>query len=390
MNSRDIWGQVSKTRKQSYLDAELRMVEDSFDKNINYEVFYKNYNPSEKFEAWIYDESSERKDAMKKFCRMRPSQSIRQGEYIHWNNDIWICLGTDTQYENRQLGMIYQCLDDSLKWIDEYGYHEYAIYSSSKVLRDPLSDGRAVSLVEESMEAYIQKNEDTLRIIENMRFTFGTRSVFKVIEVLDFYIDNTIKILLKKDENRAEDDFVNGIAENISLSVYINNLLDEEELGVQKQLSSAIEIEGSIDDTKIVKWYSSNPSVATITESGYIEFLTEGSCTITADYNGVKTSKDIEVKTAITQLYSYIVSPEIYNIRIDREIEYTIEKYLNGVLVVDTYTIVDNTSDIGYEFEQTSNNKFRIKNISNKSLNVDIEINSTTDIINKTYSLRVW
>lgn len=270
MNSKELWIDTLNTKKENRVDLFQYKISKNFNDNINSEVVYKNFNPLDTYNVWISDDNSEKSQFEKKVIRMELNASILQGEYIHWNNDIWLVMGVDTQYSYSKVGSIYKCIEQQLKWVDDTGLHSYPIFSQSKVLRDPLLDNGKVFLVDDSAEVYVQKNADTLKIFENQRFIFGTRTVFKVIEVVDYYITNTIKLLLKKDEQTVGDDFVNQLAENNKYD-YLDNVPTEEINGTTTYVITPV------DDDKITIGQN-----ITFTVEKYVdEILTPFSCSIT-------------------------------------------------------------------------------------------------------------
>jgi len=391
LNSREIWGQIKRTPRENYIQVEDHMLRSRFEDTLNAETYFKDFDMLNSYVGWIYDDSSERKDLERKFLQVHPDDSIRQGEYIHWNNGTWICLGVDTQYANKQKGMIYECLDENMNWIDEYGYHSFPFFSLAKVLRDPLSDGRAISLVEDTMEAYLQNNEETIRINENVRFAFGVDSIFRVIERIDYAIDNTLKIIMKKDERRPTDNFIDNIAENTIIQIIVEPLFINGNIGGQQQLMSTIRINGKEDLTKTIVWSSSDPSIATINSFGLVSFVSLGICNIVAEYNGIKTTTSVECTATPIISTEYIIEPLIEIIPIGKSYVYTINKYVNGILVPDSFTITDMTvSSTGYEFNQITSNTYSLKNVSNNNLNVEIEASNGIDITSKIYKLRTW
>lgn len=390
MGSRDLWSKIKKTPRQKYIDAEDRMLRRRFDDPINYEIYYKNFDQSVEYSGWFYDDSSERKDYERKFLQVHPDDSIRQGEYIHWNGDIWICLGVDKQYDNKQKGLIYQCLESTMNWVDQDGYHSFPFWSQSKVLRDPLSDGRAISLVEDTLEVFMQKNEETLTIKENLRFAFGVDSVFRVIERIDFAIDNTIKVIMKKDERRPNDDFVNGIAENTLIEVSIESTNVDGDISSQEQLSGAIMIDGVEDNTKTLIWSSSDESVVTVDENGLLTFISIGVSTITAEYNGITGSITAECTATPTTNIEYATNPLDETITIGEEGSFYVNKYVNGAVVPDSFTITDLTLKGGYTFTQIDGNSFNIKNTSANNVDLSLKFDDGLNDFTKIYKLRMW
>lgn len=220
MNSKNIYSFVdNRTTKQRRLDTKENLIKRSFYGNINYEQVYKNGSQSNTLDCWIYDDKSERKDGELKFIQPHPDQNLVRGDYIHWQDGIWLVRGINPQYKMATIGMMYKCLEPKFRWIDNLGLHEIPFYAQSKVLRDPLLDNSKLYLVDDSMEAYVQENDETITMFENMRFAFGANTIYKIIEIVDFYIEGIIKIILKKDEQVIQDDFVNHIAYNDRLII---------------------------------------------------------------------------------------------------------------------------------------------------------------------------
>jgi len=321
LNSRELYGGILNTKKENRIDLFKYKINKNFNDNINSEIIYKNYNPEDIYNTWIYDKHSVENQFERKYIRMELNKTITQGEYIHWNNDTWIVMGVDTQYEFSQVGMIYKCIQQKLKWIDDTGKHTYDIFSQSKVLRDPLLDNGKVFLVDDSAEVYIQKNSDTLKLYENQRFLFGDRTAFKIIEVIDYYIENTIKLLLKKDEVTVGDDFTTGLARNIKYD-YLND-----------------------KKTKIV--------------DGTTEYI-------------ITPIEDDKIVIGQTQVF-------------------TINKYINGILVVFNSTITQPLVDSSFSFSSTLN-EFTIQNNSQSNLDITVTTTDTDSlfVFEKIYELRMW
>ncbi len=294
MNSRELW--TKNTKKENRVDLFKYKLDKNFDDNINSTIVYKNNNPLDTYRAWVYDDHSIKNQFEKKFIRMEVDKPILQGEYIHFNGDIWFVMGIDTQYGYAQVGTMYKCIEQRLKWFDDDGYHEFPIFSQSKVLRDPLLDNGKLFLVDDSAEVYIQKNSETMKIFENQRFIFGTRTVFKTIEFIDYYIENTIKLLLKKDEQTVGDDFVNQIATNTKYSEALNEVTEVE----NEDDDTITYVITPIDDDKIPIG-----TTATFTVTKYVsEIETPFTCVITQPivspsfiFNSVSNTFTIENKS---------------------------------------------------------------------------------------------
>lgn len=390
MNSKDVWKQVRKSKKTYYEDSKIRHIEDNFKDNINYEQVYKNFDPEDIYDTWIYDFHSEKKDSEEKYIQMYPYQTIKQGEYIFWKEEPWICMGVDLQYEYKQLGMMYKCLEYPLKWIDQNGLHSYPIWSQSKVLRDPLADGRPIVLIESSMELYVQRNEDTLSIKPNDRFIFGQRTVFRVLETIDFYIDGILKVMLKKDEeNHSKDDFINGIAFNdYNTKVVLAFGSVEGDIGEERFLQADVEINGVVDGTKVITWSSANTSVATVDQTGKVVFVGYGVADIVAEYNGITGTVTVLCTNTGGTDIEYRITPSVTTVSVGESQIFTVEKYVNTILEPVTFTFVASSGD--FDFEVVDGNTYKVINISEKYGEVVVEATEGLNTETFNHKLRAW
>jgi len=397
MNSRELWTSIDGDIRESRIENKKKVLLRSFKGNINYETFYKDFNPSVRYDAWIYDDKSERLDYEKKFVQMHPNQSIRQGEYIHWKNkdDIWLVRGVDTQYDYVKVAIMHRCLDNRLVWVDKQGLHRMPIFSQSKVLRDPLLDNGKIFLVDDSMEAYVQKNEVTSQIQENYRFVFGDRTVFKVIEIVNYYIDNTIKILLKKDENLSKDSFQNGIAYIKDYSFEITPNLPngiQGNVGDTYQLESNFVYNGDKVDTTNTVWSIEDDSVATVSSSGLVTFNSFGVTNIIANFNGLETSTQISC-LVVPKDVNYIFEPSLTDkLLFEESVQVTVKKMVNGVSSALNSTIMCLTTQKDFTFEDLSNNSFRLTNKTALDTNVIISVldADSGENVEKIYRMRMW
>ena len=394
MNSRDMWYSSENTTKKKREDTKIQILKNSFMGNINYEKIYKDFDESVEYDTWIYDEASTKKDSEEKNIIMYPYQTIRQGEYIHWNGDTWLVRGVDKQYDYLERGMMKKCLHNTLNWIDEYGVHRIPIYSESKVLRDPLLDNNRVFLIDDSMEGYIQKNEETLRLAQNMRFCFGISSVYKSLEIVDFYIDNTIKLLFKKDEKLATDDFDNLIAHNKTYTFNIDTTSPSG--GVEGAIGDFETVEASFyyDNIKqdiIIEWESSDENIATVDSSGLVTFISLGTANLSASYNGLNDTKVINCSIQ-SQENVYVIEPEIEKIEMGETREYEIFNTIGGVNIPLNSLISCSTISDSFIFKVVDSNNYTIENISELDLDISITIEDldTSEIINRNYRLRMW
>ena len=394
MNSRDMWYSSDGTIKKQREDTKVQILKSSFKGNINYETVYKDFDEDVIYDTWIYDEASTKKDSEQKNIIMYPYQTIRQGEYIHWNNDIWIVRGIDNQYDYLQRGMINRCLDNTLNWVDEYGLHEIPIFSESKVLRDPLLDNNRVFLIDDSMEGYIQKNEETLRLAQNMRFCFGISSVYKSLEIVDFYIDNTIKLLFKKDEKISTDDFDTLIAYNKNYSFSIEPTtpsgIIEGNIGDIYKSEANFYYDDVMQDIDI-EWAIDDEVIAEVDTNGIITFNSIGVATLTASYNGLIDTKSIEC-SVITQSEFYIIEPDVDKVIMGEIEEYTVSKTLGGATIPLNSSITCSELKDTFVFTVVDSNTYTIENITELDFNITVTVEDldTTEIIEKIYRLRTW
>ena len=142
---------------------------------------------------------------------------INIGDYVKYKDNT-ICLITNSQsFTNYPYGEGFKC-NQKLKWKDKNGVHEYACYckNDSYGVKDSYS-GSKLEVSETKLKIYVQFNDETESIKENMRFMFNNREqdIYKVITASTVINENLLILTCENDSYRPQDDDLeNNLAYN--------------------------------------------------------------------------------------------------------------------------------------------------------------------------------
>ena len=142
---------------------------------------------------------------------------ISIGDYVKYDENT-ICLINDLQkFNNYPYGEGLLC-NQKLKWKDKNGVHEYACYckNDSYGVKDSYS-GSKLEVSETKLKIYVQFNNETENIKENMRFMFNNREqdIYKVITASTVINENLLILTCENDSYRPQDDDLeNNLAYN--------------------------------------------------------------------------------------------------------------------------------------------------------------------------------
>ena len=159
---------------------------------------------------------------------------------------------------------------------------------------------QSIILPEGKIIITISRNNTTDKISINDRFiTMG--SAWK-ISGLDKSLEGLIKVNADKDQTTETDDLVNEIPNGIkqpSYSFTVNPASISIKKGQKQQLNIIVSQNGTTIENPTLIYMSSDENIATISDTGMITGIDDGSCSIDVtyygDYDVADTSVDIEV-----------------------------------------------------------------------------------------------
>jgi hypothetical protein len=307
------------------------------------------------------------------------------GNYYQFNDNYWLVINTEIVKNLAATATLRRC-NNVLKWIDEatgaYFEEPCNIEYLVKEPRDYSTAGSSVVTPSGYFEIRTQFNERTNKIRPNQRFLFGNPSnwlAFKVVGTGVNLINNqqtfdnmstgmmVVEVAVNY-TNSETDDLVNGIADvyqNVySLSILDGNLTGFAGTSVQLQLNVLYNGESV---TRSIEWTSSNVSIATVSSTGLLNFLSNGTATITAKIQGNSAQTTITATTLSvpTDTYQVKISPNINYILEGQEPTFTAYLYKNNVVQADAFIFTPVPNGIpasNYTFTVIDGNSFKIKN----------------------------
>lgn len=343
------------------------------------------------YKSWIFDGTEKETPVGYKYIQMYPYNTpiLKEGDYICWDyyktgkKSVWFCLALDSQTIYEQLGKIRMCTN-SLRFYNNHG----DLISVPCVFDDKINSEKNISLsklkyINGITTVYAQLNSDSEQIVANQRFLFGrpgSWTSFRVVSVGVnnfmnlFYNDNTSSRVLELTMeasyvNYKTDDLINGIADIMSSAIEVDIEEIENVAGTTIQVSTSVFINGIISDEP-VEWSSSDDSIATVSDSGVISLLSNGSAVVTVKMsNNTDVKKDISISVVDSpdeqiEIVCYPVSDGVVEILQGIQQDFSCYLYENGVRLLDTFTFSIETDlpSSYYSFVIVDGNNFSIKN----------------------------
>lgn len=156
----------SKSKQETDLYLLNRHVEDCFDDSIDYKRVKRN---GEDFELIIIKDTDG--NTQKKKIKSRPSQPFNLGDYIKWNEQIWLITLLDPDDKTYSSGYMYLCTLP-LRWqlptgeiVERWGYSEdFTKYSNGTTGNDKITVG------DNQYGITLPIDEETKQLKRDMRF----------------------------------------------------------------------------------------------------------------------------------------------------------------------------------------------------------------------------
>ena len=156
----------SKSRQETDLYLLNRHVDECFTDTVDYHVVKRNSKP---FELLIIKDTDN--NTFKKKIKSRPSEPFNLGDYIEWNNQIWIVTLVDTDDKTYHSGYMYLCTVP-LRWqnsegkiIERYVYAEdFTKYSNG------VTGNNAITIGDNQYGLTLPVDEETKKLKHDMRF----------------------------------------------------------------------------------------------------------------------------------------------------------------------------------------------------------------------------
>lgn len=336
--------------------------------------------------------------------------SVNLGRMYQFDNNYWITTNIDKIKTLTQTVLVKRC-NNVLRWIDEATGAYYQVPCSISYLikenRDYSTAGSAIVVPSGMVECIVQINSMSRKIKPNQRFLVGNSENWTAYRVegggLNYFnnqetFDNDSagmgRLSLAVDyTNVNEDDLVNGIA-NFYSNEYVLTLSETSISGgatQQVQLYATVTLN---EDTvsRTVTWESSNVAIATVSSTGLVTFVSDGSCTITcslANNSTIYDTASVTVNASPSDTYQVIVSPDKNYILEGSTQEWEVYLYKNGVVQSDVFTFTLDPQTVpseNYTYLVTGDNSFSIKNVE-KYLLDNLVVECVSGSYNKSISV---
>ena len=156
----------SKSRQETDLYLLNRHVDECFADTIDYHVVKRNGKP---FELLIIKDTDN--NTFKKKIKSRPSEPFNLGDYIEWNNQIWLVTLVDTDDKTYHSGYMYLCTVP-LRWqnsegkiIERYVFAEdYTKYSNG------VTGNNTITIGDNQYGLTLPVDDETKKLKRDMRF----------------------------------------------------------------------------------------------------------------------------------------------------------------------------------------------------------------------------
>jgi hypothetical protein len=314
------------------------------------------------------------------------SHELELGRRYLFDNNTWLTTNTEKIKNLAGSCTIRRC-NNTLRWIDEStgAYYEEpcAMEYLVKEPRDYFTSGSPFTTPGGFVKIYCQFNQNSGKIRENQRFLFGNPdhwTCYKVIGtgINDFKNDQTYDVnspkiltldMIANFINKELDDITKGIADvNTNLySVVLNKDSIEGAVGGTIQLSASVTYNGN-STTRPLTWISSDITVATVSSTGLVTFVKNGTCQITVNIedNPASDTCNVTVKHTPAVNNYILVSPDENYILEDETKTYTVYLYKNNAVQTDIFTFACGANSVpaaNYAFTAIDDNSFSVKNV---------------------------
>jgi hypothetical protein len=332
------------------------------------------------------------------------------GMKYFFNDNYWITYNTEIVKNFAASCMVRRC-NNTLRWVDIDGNYwsepcsieyDFGGYDDKVTKANPVTPGKSLTI-------YCQLNSKTKKIHAGQRFLFGNDNEWSAYYVLGNAVRNFLNQQTLDNESgqilylelgshsvsNDMDDLVLGIADKYkneySLSVLPTTISGS--VGSSTQIYSTLTLHGDII-SKPISYLSSASPIATVSGSGLVNFISNGSCNISA-YMTNNTSASAIISVAISasavSAYEIRITPNIGYILESDTTTYTIYGYVNGIVQSDifNFNLVNANVPINHYVKTDINgNSFSIKNIE-KYLDFPLLINCVSGINTKQISIEL-
>ncbi|WP_258205711.1 Ig-like domain-containing protein [Paenibacillus radicibacter] len=305
----DSYNAILKSTNQSNKEKQIKhtkkVLKSTFSDSPSYHQVTINGLSDEMIDCWITNDSKVKE---LKQIQLVPDKVLSFGDVITWQGDKWLTTLVENRGDIYFRGSIQKCIS-SLKWLDSFGVIQEVpfTYRIDFYRGAGIDNGKVIMMAQERRYIYVQKNEDTLKLLKGQRFIFDSRA-WK-LTAIDSLLSGLIYFELEENDiDHTKDSIDLRIADYYrKVSNYKVSILNKETtsiyVGSSFQLNLQCTNRGEIISVP-VSFRSSNESIASIDHNGMVKAHRKGEVTITATYENVSDSITINVLEQIINNYS--------------------------------------------------------------------------------------
>lgn len=218
----------------------------------------------------------------------------------------------------------------------------------------PVSDGKII--------VNVPQNEMTNQIKVNDRL-IKFKSAWKVYQVTNETL-GIITVYLTQESLSEGDDVENEIPNTVAKwEISFTETSYELSLGSNSQFSPVVMKNGvEVVDGYQIEWATSDESIITVDENGLVNGLGIGSANLTATIKNTSIQASVQIVVEDIQIVEYKIEPYTTTIRKYLTADYTVNQYVNGAIVPDTFTITASGVSASYYTLTKGTNSFSVTN----------------------------
>jgi hypothetical protein len=355
-------------------------------------------------------------DDMVKKVSAPPSGAIYLGDIVYWLSTYWIVDSMDADNRINTHGKMHRC-NVTLKWLNEkgttitrYGYCEDAAKSAEGV-----STGNQLQVGESQYKIKVRKDAESIKLMRGKRFLFfpptyaaalaasgGVPPAYELTKpnhiTGDLNGSGYVELTLSESAfNQSTDNQYLMIADYYSKDdTYAITTTSTSPVsltvGADLTLAATVTKNGVADQTAIW-WYSSDETVATVSQTGKITAVSAGSCVITGKIAATEVTIAVNVKASQTGNAIQIYLPQGDTVITGETLRVEFNAFVNGVETSTTFSCAISGNDLPVATIQSTGSGYAIIKAADVEEYVGEEFtftaSSTALSVNASVTLRV-
>jgi hypothetical protein len=328
-----------------------------------YNIYYKEYgitgtkNEADEIRLFFMEIKDSSYLDRKYICTM--SGEIKQGDIITALNEHWIVIQEDKEINRTYSRFIATRIHNQINFgIDGFLYTTLGVISTGS---QGTNSNQYMTTADGKMIVTVQKNTMTSKIKTSDRvIKFG--SAWLVVAVTNEIL-GLLNITLEKTILLTGESLVDEIPNTVSKWTISLEEMPSLKLGTSTEINCTVTRDEVVTSTGFsIIWTSNNNDVATVLD-GVVTALNVGSVIITATIQNTVVKASIALEIDNEDMIEYRVTPENRIVKKGAPVTCEVNKYVNGVLVPETFVFTGSGVTASYFTLTTlTGNSFKITN----------------------------